>query len=121
MNNDKTRGPGVQTSMAEAIKNSWLEKREFPRIKANCPVRYQLDSDDTWYEGTLIDYSAMGVQMICDDLIMKGTKVKIEVMPGSMKNIPAIKAEGVIIRHEIDENHHFHIGCQFSKIVRSLA
>ena len=110
----------MQGAMAEIINPKGQERREYPRIRANCPVRYQLDSEDTWQNAVLMDYSAMGVQMICDDLILKGTKVRIEVLPGNMRNIPAIKAEGVVIRHEIDDEHRFHIGCQFLKIVHSL-
>lgn len=107
--------------MAKILDTTWQEKREYPRIKANCPVRFQLDSEDTWQNAMLVDYSAMGIQMICDDLILKGTKLKIEVLPpGNKRNIPAIKADGVVIRHEIDGEHRFHIGCQFLKINHSL-
>ena len=106
--------------MDTRVGNTWIEKREYPRIKADCPVRYQLETEDTWHEAILIDYSATGVRIKCEELIFKGTKIRIEVEPGCAKNVPAFSAEGIAVRFSLDEDHNFHIGCEFNKPITSL-
>lgn len=98
----------------------WTEKREYPRIKADCPARYQLESEDTWHDAMLIDYSATGVLMKCEELIFKGSKIRIEILPGCAKKVPPFKAELVVVRFALDEDHNFHIGCKFHKPIRSF-
>lgn len=100
--------------------NTWIEKREYPRIKADCPVRYRLETEDTWQRATLMDYSATGVRIKCEELIFKGTKISIEVEPGSAKNVPAFSAEGVAVRFSLDEDHNFQIAFEFNKPITSL-
>jgi len=100
--------------------STWIEKREYPRIKADCPVRYKLETDDTWQIATMIDYSATGVRIKCEELIFKGTKIRIEVEPGSVKNIPAFTAEGIAVRFALDEDHNYQIACEFNKPVTLL-
>lgn len=99
---------------------TWSEKREYPRIKAGCPIRYQLMTDDTWQEATLIDYSATGARIKCEELILKGTKIRVEVLPGCVKNVPPFTAEAVAIRFSLDEDHNFEIGCAFNAPVSTL-
>lgn len=94
------------------------EKREYPRIKARCPVQYQLDSGDDWRDATLLDYSATGVRIICTDLILTGTKLKIRLMPDSLQKVPKISADGIVVRFDLDEEHSFKIACEFLKVVR---
>jgi len=106
--------------MSEGSTGVQLEKREYPRVKASCPIRYQIDDNNAWEEATLLDYSATGIRMRCDDLILKGTKLKIELLPGSLQKIPQISAEGVVVRFSMDDECNFQIGCEFVSVVRSL-
>lgn len=106
--------------MTQGLRAEQFEKREYPRIEASCPIRYQIESDDEWQDATLLDYSATGVRMLCDDLLLKGTKIKIELLPGSLQRIPQISAEGVVVRFSMDEECSFQIGCEFSTVARSI-
>jgi hypothetical protein len=106
--------------MSEGAKGVPFEKREYPRVEASCPIRYQTGDADDWEDATLLDYSATGISMLCDDLLLKGTKIKIEVLPGSLQHIPQISVEGVVIRFSMDNDCSFQIGCQFVSVVRSL-
>ena len=106
--------------MSADLRRVPYEKREYPRVQANCPVRYQTDITNEWQEATLLDYSATGICIECDDLLLKGTKIKIELLPGSLQKIPQISAEGVVVRFSMDEECSFQIACEFHTVVRSL-
>ena len=114
--------------MSEEVAKVGFEKREYPRVKASCPIRYKtdentgwLDESDGWLDAELIDYSATGILMQCEDVIMKGAKIKIELLPGSLQKIPQISAEGVVVRFTMDDNDcSFQIGLEFYNVVRSL-
>lgn len=116
----------MKQSMAEDLQRVPFEKREYPRIKASCPIRYQTDQNDEtgetdeWQDAQLIDYSATGIRMLCDDLLLKGTKIKIELLPGSLQKIPQLSVEGVVVRFTMDDECQFQIGCEFLTVVRSL-
>lgn len=99
---------------------SWVEKREYPRISANCPVRYKIGPEKTWQEAILIEYSATGARIQCEELILKGTRMFLEVLPGLTKNIPPFTAEAVAIRFALDDEHRFQVGCEFHKPITSL-
>ena len=102
------------------LKGVPFEKREYPRVQATCPIRYQTDSVDEWQNATLLDYSATGIRMLCDDLLLKGTKLTIELLPGSLQHIPQISAEAVVVRFSMDDECSFQLGCEFRSVVRSL-
>lgn len=106
--------------MSEGSKGVPFEKREYPRVNASCPIRYQADDDVEWHEATLMDYSATGIRMLCDDLLLKETKIKIELLPASLQKIPQISAEAVVVRFSMDDECSFQIGCEFITVVRSL-
>ena len=106
--------------MSAESEGARFEKREYPRIEASCPIRYQTGDADVWENATLLDYSATGMRMLCDDLLLKGTKLKIEVLPGSLQKIPQISVEGIVVRFSMDDECSFQIGCQFVSVVRSL-
>lgn len=106
--------------LSENNKGPWLEKREYPRINANCPVRYKIGLEETWHEATLLDYSATGARIQSEELILKGTRVFIEVLPGQSKNVPSFAAEAIAIRFSLDNEHRFEIGCKFHKPISSL-
>ena len=106
--------------MSEGSSAVQIEKREYPRVQASCPIRYQTENDAGWHEATLMDYSATGIRMLCDDLLLKGSKVKIELLPGSLQKIPQISAEAIVVRFSMDDECSFQIGCEFVTVVRSL-
>lgn len=106
--------------MPEGSKMVRTEKREYPRIKANCPIRYQTDNAHEWQDATLLDYSATGVLFACDELILTGTKIKIELVPDSLQKIPRISAKGVVNRLSMDDGCNFQISCEFLTVVRSV-
>ncbi len=106
--------------MSVVSEGARAEKREYPRVVASCPIRYQTVDDAKWYEATLMDYSATGIRMLCDDLLLKQTKLKIELLPGSLQHIPQISAEAVVVRFAMDDECTFQIGCEFITVVRSL-
>jgi len=106
--------------MSGQTKRVPFEKREYPRVEASCPIRYQVNDSDAWENATLLDYSATGIRMLCDDLLLKGTKIKIEILPGSLQKIPQISVEGIVVRFAMDDDCSFQIGCEFLSVVRSL-
>ena len=106
--------------MPEKLKEAFFEKREYPRIEANCPIRYQVDNTYEWQDAILLDYSATGVRISCDELVLKGTKIKIELVPDHLQKIPRISAEGIVKRLSIDEVCNFQISCEFLTVARSL-
>lgn len=106
--------------ISENSKGVWVEKREYPRIKATCPVRYKINSEATWQDAILIDYSATGVCIKCDELILKGSRILVEVLPSCTKNVPPFTAEGIAVRFSLDNEHRYEIGCEFHKPIHSL-
>ena len=107
-------------SASEETRAIRIEKREYPRVVASCPIRYQTENDAIWHEAQLMDYSATGVRMICDDLLLKGTKLKIVFLPGELQKVPSISAEATVVRFSMDDECRFQIGCEFTTVVRSL-
>jgi c-di-GMP-binding flagellar brake protein YcgR len=97
-----------------------FDKREYPRVEASCPIRYQVNNSDVWESATLLDYSATGIRMLCDDLLLKGTRMNIELLPGSLQKIPQISVEAIVVRFSMDDECNFQIGCEFLSVVRSL-
>lgn len=90
------------------------ERRMFPRIVASCPVRYAHRpgfavelaadlspaslADGHWETADLCDYSATGLRMVCDNTLLQDTKINLELMPGTLRRVPRIVAEAVVVR-----------------------
>ena len=107
--------------MTIQVANSQIEKRAYPRVQVNCPVRYQIAIGGDWQEAVLHDYSATGARFTCEDFVLTGEKVKIRVMPGERNKIPALMAESVVVRCGLDDDHNFQIGCKFLKVNRLVS
>ena len=106
--------------LSDNPKGSWLEKREYPRISAKCPVRYKVVYEENWHEGILLDYSATGARIQSEELILKGTHVIVEVIQGTSKNVPLFSVEAIVVRFSLNDEHQFEIGCEFLKPISSL-
>jgi hypothetical protein len=104
--------------VSTAAKGPTYEKREYPRVEANCPARYTVGDSGEWVDAILLDYSATGIRLLCDDLLLKGVTFKIEVLPEAHQNVPRMIVECVVMRFALDDTGSFQIGCEFVGTVR---
>ena len=107
--------------MSKAAKGPAYDKREYPRIEASCPVRYSVGDSGVWEDAMLLDYSATGIRFLCDDLLLKGTEIKIEILPEVHQHIPRMSVECVVIRFSMDDTCSFQIGCEFIGAVQVIS
>ena len=91
------------------------DKRIFPRLKARCPVLYQIDQQKSWKVGKMQNLSATGLQLICNESIQTDTIVHIHVKPGTQKSIPEIRAVGEVVRTETAEEGYI-ISCKLTEV-----
>ena len=104
--------------MSKTAKGQTYEKREYPRVEGSCPVRYTVGDSGVWVDAMLLDYSATGIRLLCDDLLLKGTKIKIEVLAEVNHHIPRMSVECVVVRFAMDDTCSFQIGCEIVSTVR---
>jgi hypothetical protein len=97
----------------------FIERRMFPRVIANCPVLYRLDFSERWHVAKMVDYSATGIRISCDENLPVGTKIAIQIKPGSIKTIPPVSAEGQVARSEVDSDQHFVVSVKILKVERN--
>jgi len=107
--------------VSKANKDQTYEKREYPRVEADCPARYTVGDSGVWKDAILWDYSATGIRLRCDDLLLKGTKIKIEVLPEAQHHIPLMSVECVVVRIAMDDTCSFEIGCEVISTVQLTA
>ena len=102
-----------------SIRDSGIEnKRAFPRISVTCPVLYRLAEGRRWQVARLIDFSATGICMICDDNLPIDTKVDIQIKPGSQKTVPKLSVSGFVVRSVTTDDQHFEVSCKVLKVHR---
>jgi len=104
--------------MSIIIDNEVENKRAFPRISVTCPVLYRLAAGKRWQVARLLDFSATGICMVCDDNLPIGTKVDIQIKPGSQKTVPALSVTGSVVRSVTTDEQHFEISCKVLKVHR---
>ncbi|MDT8383096.1 MAG: hypothetical protein RRB22_01630 [Gammaproteobacteria bacterium] len=100
------------------------ERRMFPRIVASCPVRYahrpglahEHFAEGHWENADLCDYSATGVRMVCDNTLLQDTKINLELLPGTMRRVPRIVAEAVVVRCGLRDDHRYEIACKLTRV-----
>lgn len=92
------------------------ENRVFPRMAARCPVLYREINAKQWHVAKLVDFSATGLRMECDDNLGAGTLLAIQIKPGSNKVIPALTARGEVVRSEINAQSVIEVSCKLTKI-----
>lgn len=92
------------------------ERRLFPRIQARCPVRYSGKNFDELGVAELRDYSAGGMRIVSDTLLLQSSKIRIEFVPGPQSRIPKLAAEVVVLRCGVREDHRYEIACKLTKV-----
>ena len=105
-------------NMQSESQNVESERRAFPRILARCPVRYSGKSFSELGVAELRDYSAGGVRMISDNILLRSSKIRIELMPESKSRVPRIIAEAVVIRCGMRDDHRYEVACKLTKVNR---
>ena len=95
-----------------------LERRAFPRIPASCPVLYLVKPKTRWIVAKLEEFSATGMSMVCDENLPMGSGICIQIKPGSLKTVPQISAEGIVIRCDTNSENRFKISCKITKVLR---
>jgi hypothetical protein len=94
------------------------ERRLFPRIQASCLVRYAGKNFDELGVAELRDYSAGGVCMISDSILLNSSMLRIELLPEKQSRVPHITAEAVVVRCGMREDHRYDIACKLIKVNR---
>jgi hypothetical protein len=93
------------------------EQRVFPRMKVQCPVLYLVEPAKRWQVAKLVDYSATGLRMECDENLAEGTKIAVAIKPGGNKLIPPISGEGTVVRCAANAQARFEVSCKLTKVV----
>lgn len=102
--------------LKELLKDSLKERRMFPRLDATCPVLYQMADSTQWRTGSLVNFSATGLRIQCEELLSPGGDISIQIQPGKNRAVPAIMAKGRILRCELDEELYCEISCKLTKV-----
>lgn len=92
------------------------EKRQFPRMPAECPILYRHEHADTWYLGKLIDFSATGLSIISDQIVAANSVFEFQIKPGDNKAIPRFEGKGIVKRCISKTHRQYHLSCQLTKI-----
>ncbi len=93
-----------------------LEKRLFPRVQSRCPLLYRVDGMTRRMVGISTDFSATGVQMVCKQALTVQASIEIEFKPGSNKSVPAMTAQGQVVRCEPIDGGEFLVACRFIRV-----
>lgn len=104
--------------MSSVIDSEQPNQRAFPRISVSCPVLYLLPPAKRWQVATLMDFSAIGISMVCDDLLDVGTDIEIQIKPGSQKTVPAVSAAARVVRCETSNEQRYIVSCKLIKVHR---
>lgn len=113
--------PGVdycRESISNMVDRKNDNQRVFPRISVTCPVLYRLSAAKRWQVARLVDFSATGVRMVCDDNLTINSEIAIQIKPGSQKTVPALSATGVVVRSNINAEQRFEVSCKVIKVHR---
>ena len=104
--------------MSSVIDSNQQNQRAFPRITVSCPVLYLPPSTTRWQVAKLIDFSAIGISMLCDDRLDVGTEIELQIKPGSQKTVPAVSATGRVVRCETNSEQRYVVSCKLTKVHR---
>jgi len=98
---------------------NFTERRAFPRISVNCPTLYRLETGKRWWVAKMVEYSATGITMICDENLPEGSELDIQIKPGSIKTIPELSVTGKVMRSEANDDQRFNISVKILKVLRN--
>lgn len=104
--------------MSSIFKGIVGDKRGFPRTAAACPVLYRISPDKRWHVATLIDYSAIGIRIVCDENIPCDSEIAIQIKPGSQKTVPPLSITGTVVRCNTNDEQHFEVSCKTIRVHR---
>lgn len=99
---------GISVLKSDPLKNP-SEKRVFPRIAVQCPVRYRENPSQRWQIGRLINYSATGLLMITRQAMAVGDKLMVQIERGSQRDIPPLAGEGTVVRCSEDGTDQYQV------------
>lgn len=107
---------------AHSIENEesedFVERRMFPRTPVNCPALYRQPSNERWQVAKMLEYSATGISMLCDEDLPEGTIIDVQFKPGSIKTVPEFSVEGRVVRSELDSEQNFIVSVKVIKVLR---
>lgn len=81
-------------------------------------MRYSGKSFNELGIAELCDYSAGGVRIISDTILLRCSQIRIELMPESKSRVPRIIAEATVLRCGMREDHRYEIACKLIKVNR---
>ncbi|MGD8999051.1 MAG: PilZ domain-containing protein [Granulosicoccaceae bacterium] len=84
--------------MQSDVPDKQAERRVFPRIPAQCPVRFRDSRARRWLIGRLVNFSATGLLMIAPRALAIGDTVAVQLERGSRRDIPPLAGEGSVVR-----------------------
>jgi len=102
--------------MDATVTNS--EHRLFPRLQVRVPVIYRPEAAADDCIGVTVDFSATGLRMFCREALKAGSALHVEVKPGLDRSIPALRAEGHVVRCEPARGGGFFVSCRLVKILK---
>ena len=97
----------------------FTERRTFPRISVNCPALYRLEANKRWVVAKMLEYSATGITMECDERLPEGTELDIQIKPGSNKTIPKLSVTGQVLRSSTSGDQRFNTSVKILKVLRN--
>lgn len=92
------------------------EHRVFPRMPAQCPIRYRDAESGRWLIGRMLDFSATGLLMTTEHNLDAGSHLTLQIEPGSKRAIPALRGVGMVVRCQHIDNNHFQVAIKMLRI-----
>jgi hypothetical protein len=92
------------------------EHRVFPRMPAQCPIRYRDTDTGRWLIGRMLDFSATGLLMTTEHNLEAGSHLTLQIEPGSKKSIPALRGVGMVVRCQHIDTDHFQVAIKMLRI-----
>jgi len=94
------------------------DSRLFPRMDIRCPVLYRMEGSGRDLIGLAVDFSATGVKILCKDPVAVDCGIHIELKPGRNRAIPALAADGVVVRCEPYSRGGYWVSCHLRTFSR---
>lgn len=93
-----------------------IERRRFPRVQVQCALLWKRPEMDYGEGGVLMDYSATGLRMRCDEPLLPDTSLHVEIPSCSHRMVPAIEADAMVVRCEPTLDGDYLIACRMTRI-----
>lgn len=106
-------------SYDEETGNSWVEKREYHRIKGQAPVHYYSRETGQWSDAELEDYSSGGICFRCNETLQQDTRVTIQIKRDHRNDVPAMAVSAIVVRCIDEGDDQFKVACKFNRALTS--